>query len=100
MVEQSAEPGLTRYWFEFEYEEGSPGWHRGPVSCGVTAFDVDDAKRLITDAFFTDLAFPKVSKLVEDVDVSTIEFPSQAYKSLNYAPPIWRGVWYPLLKSL
>ena len=99
-MERSVEPGLVRYWFEFEYEEGSPGWFRGPVACGVTAFDLDDAKRLVTEAFFTEEGFPAVSKLIEDVDVSTIKFPAEAYRSLNYAPPVWRGVWYPLQMPL
>ena len=30
-------------FIEFDYEEGSPGWRRGPVCCGVTAFDLEPA---------------------------------------------------------
>ena len=92
----SVEPGLIRYWFEFDYEEGSSGWRSGPVYCGVTAFDLDDAKRLMTEAFFEEIEFPVVAKVIEDVDVSTIRFPTEVYRSINYAPPIWRGVWYPV----
>jgi len=36
---------LTRYWFEFDWEEGSrPRPER--LGCGVTAFDREDALRL------------------------------------------------------
>jgi hypothetical protein len=87
---RNVDSGLVRYWFEFEYETGSHVQeHRQLSRCGVTAFDLEDAKRIVIDRFFHDMPFPTIRFLIEDVDVSTIEGLGR------YAPPIWRGIWYP-----
>ena len=85
--ERSDEPRLVAYWFEFEFEEGSPGDYLGPTSCGVTAFDVDDARRPISDMFFPE-DVPAVWKLVDDLDVSLMPHSDQARATR-------RGIWYP-----
>ena len=82
-----------RYWFEFCDEEGSrsavPGALRG---CGVTAIDVDDALNLLRDLVFKNDSLPKIGKIVENIDISTLD-PDHILP--NMAPPNRRGVWFP-----
>jgi len=60
--------------------------------CGVTAFNIDDAKALLESGVFTD-GLPRVTKLIEDVDVPTLD---ANHVRRNMSPPNWRGIWYPL----
>jgi hypothetical protein len=100
-VPRSTEPGLIRYWITFDYamRAPEPGLNLDgpdaflPRSCGVTAFDFDDAIRIVAASFFTDRPVPTIAGVIEDVDVSTLDLP---YK---YSPPIWRGIWYPALSE-
>jgi hypothetical protein len=81
---------VIRYWFEFDRTTSdtaliSPWW-------GVTAHDLEDAKRLLIEhAFKGDL--PPIARLVENVDVSTLD-PDHVLINMN--PPIWYGIWYPI----
>jgi hypothetical protein len=59
--------------------------------CGVTAFSIDDAKALIETRVFPG-GLPLVTKLIEDVDVSTLD---ANHIRPNMEPPNWRGIWYP-----
>jgi hypothetical protein len=80
---------LRRFWFEFDRSSKSAfltPW------CGVTAFDVDDAKSIIESRVFLD-GLPAITKVIEDVDVSTLD---ENHVRRNMAPPNWRGIWYPL----
>lgn len=60
---------LKRYWFRFEplpYDILSRG-------CGVTAFDLDDAKSLLDQSIFKDRNWPQIVEVIENVDISTLD---------------------------
>ena len=81
---------LRRFWFEFD--GASSQLARLTPWCGVTAFDLKDAEALIESRIFRD-GLPKVTRVVEDVDVSTLD---TDHVRRNMAPPNVRGIWYPL----
>ena len=84
---------LTRYWVTFD---GNPGYGLG-MGVGVTAWNVEDALQLVTDALSTYGPLPPIAKVIEDVDVSTLD---ARHVIPNMDPPIWRGVWFPRLGPL
>ena len=87
------EPGLTRYWFEFE---SSPDVERVDslrAGCGVTARDYGDALALIRERVCDGGDLPPVRKCVENVDVLSLD-PRHVLPNL-VMPPIWRGIWFP-----
>ena len=61
---------------------------------GVTAYSVDDAKRLIDDAARRLGWDYEVLGIVKDVDVRDLD---QGHVVPNMGPPNFRGVWYPNL---
>jgi hypothetical protein len=81
---------LVRYWFEFDAnasrEAKSRPW------CGVTGFGLEDAKTILSRQVFGGKGIPPIVKLVENVDVSTLD---QEHVVRNMNPPNARGVWYP-----
>lgn len=82
-----------RFWFEFEIDTAftyPPGIGFG---CGVTAFSYEDAVRILDEKVFTTVKRPPFKKVVEDVD---IQFLDQGHIIPNMAPPIYRGIWFPL----
>ena len=66
-------PVLTRFWFEFEWQEGSSVLTGAPWGVGVTAFDRDDALRLLSVTVSADQDVPPVNGVVEDVDVESLD---------------------------
>lgn len=81
---------LRRFWFEFAPGSDVPAGLR--LGCGVTAFDLDDARRMIRERVFRGDAPPAV-KIVEDVDVSSLD---PGHVLPNMFAPNTRGVWFPL----
>jgi hypothetical protein len=82
---------LRRYWFEFDLPEE---WHgRLNLSCGVTAYDVDDAQRLLCERVFEGGELPPIRRLIEDVDISTLD-PNHVRPNMGVC--VRRGVWFPL----
>jgi hypothetical protein len=77
-------PMLRRYWFKTKDRLGF----------GVTAYSVDDAKRLIDDAARRLGWDYEILRIVEDVDVRDLD---QGHVVPNMGPPNFRGVWYPNL---
>ena len=77
-------PLLRRYWFRTKEHLGF----------GVTAYSVDDAKRLVDDAARRLGWDYEVLGIVEDVDVRDL---AQGHVVPNMGPPNFRGVWYPNL---
>ena len=82
---------LKRFWFEFD-PTSSPAAKTSPW-WGVTAWTVEDAQHLISDAGRFGQALPPVTRLVEDVVVDTLD---QNHVLRNMAPSNLRGIWYPL----
>ena len=75
---------LRRYWFKT----------REHLGFGVTAYSVDDAKRLV-DSVARSLGMNyELLDIIEDVDVRTLD---QNHVVPNMGAPNFRGVWFPNL---
>jgi hypothetical protein len=84
-------PVLTRYWFEFDWGE-SPPIRPERLGCGVTAFDREDALRLLARTAFASEEIPPISRVIEDIDVRTLD---EGHVLPNMGPASERGVWFP-----
>jgi hypothetical protein len=99
------EPGLKRYWLEFDLprSEGVTGpetavgtgeqspWALVRTGVGVTGDDIDECLDIVQKRIFGG-SLPTVLKVVEDIDVSTLD---EQLVLPNIEPPIWRGIWFP-----
>jgi hypothetical protein len=81
---------LRRFWFEFETFERPTSLNFG---CGVTAYNIDDAKALILTDVFDREEIPQIVKITEDVDIRTLE---ENHVRPNMGNVVIRGVWFPL----
>lgn len=84
---------LRRFWFECAFraeEKAPPGTKMG---CGVTAFDRDDAERLLRERVFESGYLPPFHRVIEDVDISSLD---PDHVRPNMASPLIRGIWFPL----
>jgi hypothetical protein len=75
-------PLLHRYWFPTRR-----GW-----GFGVTAYSLDDAKRLLQQIGWSDHVLDEITGVVEDIDIRTLD---ADHILPNMGPPNFRGVWYP-----
>lgn len=80
---------LHRYWFTFERSADASPLNMG---CGVTAFDLKDAKSLLEEIVFPVFGPRNISSFIEDVDVSTLE---EDHVRNNMGSSVLRGVWFP-----
>lgn len=84
---------IKRYWFEFDIDTPfnyPPGISHG---CGVTAFDINDALKIMDEKIFFKIQRPSIKKLIEDVDVQTLD---KGHVVPNMKLPLHRGIWFPL----
>ena len=88
-IRQCVSVTLHRYWIEFDASDAPFGMTSG---CGVTAFDREDAMRLLSQAIGG--SPPAAVRVIEDVDVSTLD---EGHVLPNMHPPSGRGVWFPML---
>lgn len=93
LVSAVVEQHLTRYWIELDFPDGYEPPHGTRSGIGVTAFDRDDALRLVGERVFPAAEVPPVRDVHEDVDVSTLD---PGHVIPNMAPPNRRGIWFPL----
>jgi hypothetical protein len=63
------------------------------MGCGVTAFDFQDALRLMDQKIFHSQQRPPFKNIVENVDIRTLD---QGHVVVNMRPPNWRGIWFPI----
>lgn len=63
------------------------------MGCGVTAFDCEDANRLLRELVFCVEAIPSPTNVVEDVDITSLD---AGHVRSNMGNPVVRGVWFPL----
>jgi len=84
---------LKRYWFEF-VKSGIPLPLGADLGAGVTAFNYEDAINILTTEIFKDIPFPEIKKVIEDVDILTLD---AGHVLPNMRPSNLRGVWYPFL---
>ena len=96
MVKLPSMHGLHRYWFEFAASEPRErellARHFLLAGCGVTAWNEEDARRLIHEQFFSGDPLPPIRSVCADVDVSTLD---PDHVRPNMGVPVWRGVWFP-----
>jgi hypothetical protein len=87
--------GLIRYWFEFDYPKPRIGhgvYIPACGCCGITAFDYQDALKIMRRFMLRDNETPIFKRVIENVNVSTIE---DKRVIPNLGVPVWRGVWFP-----
>jgi len=84
---------LRRFWFEFEFAVGASAPLGTRLGCGVTAQDVDEARQLVFERVFKGLAKPRIARVLEDVDVSSLD---ASHVLPNMGNALVRGVWFPL----
>ena len=106
LVCQVVEPGLRRFWLEFDLRsaqarsepgaEGGAGqpstWALVRSGVGVTGTDLDECFDVVRKRIFGKTVMPAVLKVVQDIDVSTLD---QDQVLPNIEPPVWRGIWFP-----
>lgn len=81
---------LTRYWFEFDLTLEDPHPIGVLIGCGVTAHNYEDALVLLKQRVFTHDPLPTITRVVENVDVSTLD---ASHVLPNMGIPTERGIW-------
>jgi hypothetical protein len=66
------------------------------MGCGITAYDEEDAKRMLHERVFAIYPPCEIREVIVDVDVTTLE---KNHVRPNMGPPALRGVWFPWLNS-
>jgi hypothetical protein len=79
---------LKRFWFKFS----SLPLSSVNLGCGVTAYDYNDALKLLRDKIFIEREIPNIAEVIEDVDVSTLD---KNHVIPNMEAPVIRGIWFP-----
>lgn len=101
------EPGLLRFWFEFELTEHAPVLNRGHVlldggtetyrllgrGAGVTGYDEQDCLAVLAREVGHPL--PTLTRVVRQPDLTRP--PAAAIDPQWIGNPTWRGVWFPPL---
>jgi hypothetical protein len=82
---------LKRFWFEFTIVNVCNYPAGVGYGCGVTAYDLDDAMKILNKLFKND-KIPSIKKVIENVDLQTLD---QHHVIPNMNPPIDRGIWFP-----
>lgn len=84
---------LIRFWIDFEWSdfENPRNFLDVKKGMGVTAYNLDDAIEIVKKTRFKD-NLPKISNVIENIDISTIE---DKGVRCNMELPLRRGVWYP-----
>jgi len=84
---------IKRFWFEFLESSKEPlpiGFQHG---CGLSAYDCNDAVQLLKERVFKSTGFLIIEKMIEDVDVSTLD---RGHVLPNMGNVTVRGIWFPL----
>jgi hypothetical protein len=84
---------LRRYWFRFDPKgvgEFPPGVAMG---CGVSAYNYDDALRILRKKVFHCDLLPPILRCIQDVDISKLD---EGHVRPNMGVVTERGVWFPL----
>lgn len=84
---------MIRYWFEFKIDSVFEYPFGIGLGCGVTAYNYDDAIRLMDEKIFHSSKWPLIEKVVENVDIRNLD---NDHVIPNMKSPAPYGVWYPL----
>ena len=80
---------LTRYWFEFVRGGQATALSLG---CGITAYNLDDARRILRQEIFPLYGDRTVARVIEGVEVASLDETGVRRRLGN---PAVRGVWFP-----
>jgi hypothetical protein len=81
---------LKKFWFKIKNNRKlPPGVIMG---CGITAFNIDDAKKILSEKVFKNELY-EIEEFKENVDISTLD---TNHILTNMHPTNIRGVWFPL----
>ncbi|MFT3750125.1 MAG: hypothetical protein QM768_17540 [Agriterribacter sp.] len=84
---------FMRYWFEFDIKSAFDFPPGIGIGCGVTAFDYNDALRIMSEKIFFSIKIPPIKKYIENVDIHELD---QNHVIPNMKVPLERGIWFPL----
>ena len=84
---------LTRYWFEFV---GGGQATTLSLGCGITAYNLDDARRMLRRELFPLYGGRALVRVIEGVEVASLD-ETQVRPWLGN--PAIRGVWFPVTAS-
>ena len=80
---------LTRYWFEFVRGGQATALSRG---CGITAYNLDDARRMLRQEIFPLYGDRATVRVLEGVEFASLD----ERVRLHLGNPAVRGVWFPV----
>jgi len=80
---------LKRYWIKFEKFSYPTPLNLG---CGITAFDVEDAKEILKTYPFQNGVLPSIVDIEENIDISTLD---NKHILPNIGLVTDRGIWFP-----
>lgn len=85
---------LRRYWFEFEISPHDWSWPTSVLKagCGATGVDQADCLNLIQERIMKGNPLPPARRIVEDVDVSTLDA-KHVLPNMGFVTE--RGIWFP-----
>ena len=81
---------LTRYWFEFVRGGQATALSLG---CGITAYNLDDARRMLRQEIFPLYGDRAVARVIEGVEIASLDETGVRRRLGN---PAVRGVWFPV----
>lgn len=85
---------LNRYWFTFGEKKDAADLGILSAGCGVTAYDLIDAKAMLEKIVFPAYGRRDIVSIQEGVDISMLD---RNHVQLNMGVPSNRGVWFPLV---
>lgn len=86
---------MVRYWFEFDlmFADVAEIPSGTLIGCGITAYNYEDAIKILQEKVFKSSELPRITRFVENVDIRTLD---QGHVIPNMAAPVARGVWFPI----
>jgi len=81
---------LTRYWFEFVRGGQATALSLG---CGITAYNLDDARRMLRQEIVPLYGDRTVARVIEGVEVASLD---ETGVRRCLGNPTVRGVWFPV----
>ena len=80
---------LKRFWFRFGNSSASRGLKLG---CGVTAYDRDDAMKMLNDSKLGQEGLPQILEVIEDIKIPDLD---AGHVVPNIGDVTVRGIWFP-----
>ena len=86
---------MHRYWIKFDVKFGEQTYGV-LLGCGITAENLDEAKKMAACIVFRGDPMPTVVSVIEDIDVSKLD---RKHILPNIAYPERAGVWFPYCRG-